>query len=265
MPTKIRMADYGDFILSPESPPSEEWIEYLKVADRLLREHGQAHERCRQSPFSAEPTKRKRQLDAFLSDFTALFREKYTIRPVEREARFLHADEFFNRYYPIGKKFSVLHCSLDLPLHTVRKFDTLEELTRLNAALAGDTPLRWWRGGPMDRPCYLFGRWVWELKPSEVVASEEGLALLFFEVAEKDQHRHDRLAHDFCAREAVMTVGAVSKEVRVAVFRRDHGKCAKCGSAEHLDFEYITPPAQGGTATAGNVQMVCEKCRQRSQ
>ena len=261
MPTKIRMDDYGDFVHSPESPVTEEWAEYIAMADRLLQEHGRAQQACLESPFVAELADRKRQLDAYLSDFAALFKDKYTISPVEHDPRFLHLSRFLAEHQPVRDLFSVLHCNLDLPLHTVREFQTFDDLESLSAALAEDTPLRWWRNGPMDRPCYLFGRWIWELKPSEVTASEDGLALLFAEVAEQARHKHGRLTHDAFSNAATATVEAVSKNTRIAVFRRDHGKCAKCGSHDQIDFEYIVPLNKGGSDTPQNVHLLCGKCR----
>jgi len=263
MPAKIRMADYGDFVFSPDASVDEKWIEYIKMADRLIEECRKAQSRCRQSPFSAELARRKQTLEGYLGEYTALYRDKYTIRPVERDLRFLHVSEFFAEYHPVRETFSVLHCSLDLPLHTIREFQTLDELDRLNAALAENTPLRWWRSGPMDRPCYLFGQWVWELKPSEVVASKDGLALMFSETVEKGRHRQDRLTHSqsCCSPGPVATLETLPKEVRVAVWRRDKGKCVKCGSYRQIDFHYIVPPDRGGSDSPDNVQLLCEKCR----
>ncbi len=255
------MDNYGDFVYSPEAPVDEVWAEYIRMVDRLIEEHRQAEENCRQSPFSAEAAQRKRQLGGYLNDYTSLFKDKYAIKAVERDGRFLHASQFFAQYHPVRDTFSVLNCSLDLTLHTIRKFDTLEELDRINSALAEDTPLQWWRNGPMDRPCYLFGQWVWELKPSEVAASNDGLALMFSDVAEKDRQKHDRLTHDFSAGPAGATVEAVPKNVRVAVWRRDHGKCAKCGSYKQIDFEHIVPLSEGGSNTPENIRLICEKCR----
>ena len=34
---------------------------------------------------------------------------------------------------------------------------------------------------------------------------------------------------------------AIPEEVRVAVWRRDEGKCSKCGNREKLEYDYIIP------------------------
>jgi 5-methylcytosine-specific restriction endonuclease McrA len=48
--------------------------------------------------------------------------------------------------------------------------------------------------------------------------------------------------------------------VRVEVWRRDGGKCAKCGSREKLEYDHIVPLSKSGSNTARNVELLCEKC-----
>ena len=52
----------------------------------------------------------------------------------------------------------------------------------------------------------------------------------------------------------------ISTEVRRAVWRRDEGKCVECGSQEKLEYDHIIPVSKGGSNTARNVQLLCEKC-----
>jgi len=48
--------------------------------------------------------------------------------------------------------------------------------------------------------------------------------------------------------------------VKIAVWERDKGMCAKCGATENLHFDHIVPFAKGGTSlTAKNVQLLCMK------
>jgi 5-methylcytosine-specific restriction endonuclease McrA len=52
----------------------------------------------------------------------------------------------------------------------------------------------------------------------------------------------------------------VPEEVRREVFRRDGGRCARCGSDELLQFDHVIPVALGGASTAANLQLLCAPC-----
>ena len=52
----------------------------------------------------------------------------------------------------------------------------------------------------------------------------------------------------------------IPEEVRHEVWRRDVGKCTKCGSQENLEFDHIIPVSKGGANTARNIQLLCERC-----
>src|SRR5690606_11117267 len=52
----------------------------------------------------------------------------------------------------------------------------------------------------------------------------------------------------------------IPDEVKVFVWKRDAGKCVKCGSQEALEFDHIIPLAMGGSNTQRNLQLLCETC-----
>lgn len=52
----------------------------------------------------------------------------------------------------------------------------------------------------------------------------------------------------------------IPEEVKRSVWRRDEGKCVKCGNRERLEFDHIIPISKGGSSTARNVELLCEKC-----
>jgi len=52
----------------------------------------------------------------------------------------------------------------------------------------------------------------------------------------------------------------IPEKVRMAVWRRDGGKCVKCRSREKLEYDHIIPVSLGGGNTARNVELLCEKC-----
>ena len=45
-----------------------------------------------------------------------------------------------------------------------------------------------------------------------------------------------------------------------AVWRRDEGRCAECGSKENLEYDHIIPASEGGSSTERNLQLLCESC-----
>ncbi len=116
-------------------------------------------------------------------------------------------------------------------------------------AVAEDAPRTWW----MFR-----GRFYWE---DEGLAPGEVMAL----VHERDRRKRRRLdrAMDMMAAEAEPAGPrreGVPEEVRREVFRRDGGRCARCGSDELLQFDHVIPVALGGASTAANLQLLCAPC-----
>lgn len=48
--------------------------------------------------------------------------------------------------------------------------------------------------------------------------------------------------------------------VKIEVWRRDRGRCVKCGASDELHFDHILPHAKGGTSvTVYNVQLLCAR------
>lgn len=52
----------------------------------------------------------------------------------------------------------------------------------------------------------------------------------------------------------------IPEEVKFEVWRRDQGRCVKCGSQENLEFDHIIPFSKGGSSTARNIQLLCQNC-----
>lgn len=52
----------------------------------------------------------------------------------------------------------------------------------------------------------------------------------------------------------------IPENVRLFVWRRDDGRCVKCGSRERLEFDHIIPVSAGGSNTERNIQLLCEPC-----
>ena len=260
MPTKTRMLDDGNFVYSPDAPRSATFFEYLDLADRLLGEWREAREACGRLAFSPGLGERKKELDRAVGGFVEAFRPHYTIKRVRQDPTFLPASRFFAQYRPLREPFSILHCNLEMPLHTVHAFRDYGDLARINGALDEDTPFPWWQSGPHDRPCYLFGDCVWELKSSETGQSDEGLVLLFAQMTETHQPSHDRAGGGYANSTATPDADYIPEKVRLLVWRRSRGRCAKCGARKGLDFDFIRPMQRGGAAAPEDVQLLCGDC-----
>lgn len=52
----------------------------------------------------------------------------------------------------------------------------------------------------------------------------------------------------------------IPSHVKLAVWKRDGGKCVRCGASDNLHFDHILPFSKGGTSlTAMNIQLLCAR------
>ncbi len=52
----------------------------------------------------------------------------------------------------------------------------------------------------------------------------------------------------------------IPTSVKLAVWKRDKGKCIQCGSSDNLHFDHILPYAKGGTSLkVENIQLLCAR------
>jgi hypothetical protein len=52
----------------------------------------------------------------------------------------------------------------------------------------------------------------------------------------------------------------IPADVRMFVWRRDQGRCSECGSKENLEYDHVVAVVRGGSNTARNIRLLCEKC-----
>ncbi|CAK8718940.1 MAG: HNH endonuclease [Candidatus Electronema aureum] len=93
--------------------------------------------------------------------------------------------------------------------------------------------------------------------------TESECMLLVAKLADKERKLFEGLSQKQDSpevREAVANRKRISEEVRIAVWRRDQGQCAKCGSRLNLEYDHIIPVAEGGSNTVRNIELLCEKC-----
>jgi hypothetical protein len=58
---------------------------------------------------------------------------------------------------------------------------------------------------------------------------------------------------------------SISAVVRKAVWTRDGGKCANCGSIHAIEYDHFPiPKAMGGSDTTENLRLLCRNCNQRA-
>ena len=52
----------------------------------------------------------------------------------------------------------------------------------------------------------------------------------------------------------------IADEIKVAVWRRDGGRCVVCKANANLEFDHIIPVSMGGANTFRNLQILCANC-----
>jgi hypothetical protein len=52
----------------------------------------------------------------------------------------------------------------------------------------------------------------------------------------------------------------IPTDVKLAVWKRDKGKCVQCGSTDNLHFDHVVPYSRGGSSlVADNIQLLCAR------
>ncbi len=89
----------------------------------------------------------------------------------------------------------------------------------------------------------------------------EQVHLLILEEFDKEREYFERLMrkHSYGEDHQTYTRIRIPEAVRIEVWRRDGGKCAICGSRENLEYDHIIPVSKGGSNTARNIELLCEK------
>jgi len=110
--------------------------------------------------------------------------------------------------------------------------------------------------------CYwLFQNRIYWIKNQSHYSDDEA-ALLVREEFDKSRRKFERLKRKFenDGQPRTSRREKISESVRVEVWRRDGGQCARCGSRERLEYDHIVPVSKGGSSTARNVELLCESC-----
>lgn len=110
------------------------------------------------------------------------------------------------------------------------------------------------------------GKKKWWMFRSEFYWEDEGFteaevkALILDKLQQKQKKVQRAIARISQDESAVTNRQPIPDEIKLFVWQRDGGRCVKCGIRENLEFDHIIPIAKGGSNTARNLQLLCEKC-----
>jgi hypothetical protein len=93
--------------------------------------------------------------------------------------------------------------------------------------------------------------------------ADEQISLLILELYDNERKKFERLKNLYSAspdEHGGYERPNIPEKTRIEVWRRDEGKCVQCGSKERLEYDHIIPISKGGSNTARNIQLLCEKC-----
>jgi hypothetical protein len=98
---------------------------------------------------------------------------------------------------------------------------------------------------------------------NEDLDAEDILAL----IRERDRRKQRKLerarANMAAESSGVPRRETMPREVKLAVFERDGGRCVECGSGFEIQYDHIIPFAMGGASTVENLQILCADCNRR--
>ena len=87
--------------------------------------------------------------------------------------------------------------------------------------------------------------------------------LLIMEFVDRECKRFEHLNNKFSGKPTQRVQYdrfRIPENVRVDVWRRDQGKCVRCGSRINLEYDHIVPISKGGSNTARNIELLCQNC-----
>lgn len=108
------------------------------------------------------------------------------------------------------------------------------------------------------RRCWMYdGSYYWE---DEGLTPEEVKALILDRARRKRKQIQNAVSRMQLDDAAASGRAPIPDDVKLFVWRRDDGRCARCGSQIDLEFDHIIPLAMGGSSSARNLQILCAIC-----
>lgn len=116
---------------------------------------------------------------------------------------------------------------------------------------------------PAESPYYLYGNGIYQFDKADYTSQQRLLLILDYEKRERE--KWERLANVMLLKTNtnIPRRERIPEEVRIVVWRRDGGRCVKCGSREKLEYDHIVPLSKGGSNTARNIELLCESCNRK--
>jgi 5-methylcytosine-specific restriction endonuclease McrA len=111
--------------------------------------------------------------------------------------------------------------------------------------------------------------WIYKSKVYEITKEAIGaynnqeMQLLIFEYYENEIQRLENLKRKYKSpknERKEFNRTRIPEKIRIKVWQRDEGKCARCGSREKLEYDHIVPISKGGSNTLRNIELLCEEC-----
>ena len=111
-----------------------------------------------------------------------------------------------------------------------------------------DDRRRWW---------WFRDRFYWE---DDLLTMEDVMAL----VVERERRQRRKLERAHAALHQEGAAGPrrqpIPREVRLAVWQRDGGRCVECRGEFDLQYDHVIPFSMGGASTAANLELLCAAC-----
>lgn len=93
----------------------------------------------------------------------------------------------------------------------------------------------------------------------------EEMLLQIWDLQDKERRKFERIKErqNLAGSELKFKRDRIPESVRIEVWRRDEGKCARCGSREKLEMDHIVPVSKGGSNTSRNIELLCQTHNRR--
>jgi 5-methylcytosine-specific restriction endonuclease McrA len=119
-----------------------------------------------------------------------------------------------------------------------------------------------------DEPCallkdgrrvlwYFHERFYWD---DDDLLAQDVMALVLQKERSQDRKLQSARSLMRAEQNGQRTRPPIPRELRLAVFERDGGKCVECDSSFDLQYDHILPFAHGGATNLENLQLPCGDC-----